>query len=528
MKIITTALNLSFKPIMLTLLLSIIVFSACKQEDNFPTSKNPSKVSLQVIGIKEQNLGSKLRTAQSAKGMTAQSAKAIDLTNSSDLGGFSMAVMAETGAVAPANPSAKLAKAAPVAFLNGNSSMEHGKKYRILFYQLSGGQEIYRETAEITSSSSRFEVTLVKNTPYNWYAYSYDDVQSIPLPADLQQPEIPTKTDAPLLFARGTITPTEFGNNNINIEFEHQIAKIEAKLDASEVFANYILNLSASFVQVPVTSHYFSLQNASITGNPISASNIDVPIDFVNDWSTVVKLSTNSIYTTTAFASMQIEIQQLVIDKTGQSISLIEPTSPVMAEIPGFTNDITTKKRGKIMVKYKGGIIGTLEWAEGELYYDGTDPNGQLYKISEVFTAKTEHTCNFYWNWNSLLPRPQTGTITSRPGDPCGEVLPKNTWRTPTQAEFSTLNLATAANGAISFDTNDGEKLYFHQGGRDKHSTCNVYMHGDGSYWTSAATKTLSAPTFEVKSTGGANYGSTNISKEWRKYGLLVKCVRNR
>lgn len=528
MKTITTAFILSFNRSMLSLFIGILFLSACKQEDKNPLQTDPSTVSLQVIGIKEQSLGSKLLSARIAKSMATGQTKVTGSIINSSLHEFSLSLMAETEPATQENHLAKAAHAAPVANLRSNSSMEPGKKYRILFYQLSGGQEIYRETAEVTSSSSRYEVTLVKNTPYNWYAYSYDDANSIPLPADLQQPEIPTKADAPLLFARGTITPTEFGNNNINIEFEHQIAKIEAKLDASEVFANYILNLSASFVQVPVTSHYFSLKNVSITGSPISASNIDVPIDFVNDQSTVVKLSTNNIYTTTAFAKMNIEIQQLVIDKTGQSISLIEPTAPVMAEIPGFTNDITTKKRGKIMVKYKGGIIGTLEWAEGELYYDSTDPNGQLYKISEVFTAKTEHTCNFYWNWNSLLPRPQTGTISSRPGDPCGEVLPKNTWRTPTQAEFSSLNVATAANGAISFDTNDGEKLYFHQGGRDKHSTCNVYMHGDGAYWTSAATKTLSAPTFEVKSTGGANYGRINISKEWRKYGLLVKCVRNR
>lgn len=403
-----------------------------------------------------------------------------------------------------------------------------GKKFRIIFYEVSNGKEIYRESAEITVSAERYLLKLNTGITYNWYAYSYDDANTIPLPTNLNNPEIITRTDAPFLFDSGSCTVGAAGGTRVNIAFKHQITKVEVKVDATEVFANSFTSLQAKFNNLNVTTKSFSLKQGVLGAQVVSTTVLDNNISFVDDEFPNIKKSTNVVYTAD-LNNIPVIFSNIVINKSGSSVALVNSsTGAKSANVIGYSTDATKIKRAVIKLKYKGGVIGNNEWAQGILYYDTTDPSNP-YKISEPFMSGTVHSCNYYWSFNTLLPKSQAGNSLSPSGDPCREVLPKNTWRTPSTSDFASLNIAnpnSPKNGAVYFQANNGERVYFHEAGWITGTNCNVANDNDGLYWSTNERNTTRAYVLEIDERGGTGAGNEVIDYP-KTYGMTIKCIRS-
>lgn len=170
-------------------------------------------------------------------------------------------------------------------------SMVPGYTYRILFYNKSTGK--LWKTIQGTAGTA-IPVDVVKGDTYLWYAYSYNNSEVIPEPANLVTPSIATAIDKDLLYAKGEIsigkTPV---NQQVNvtmpITFNHKVAQVQVKVDAS-ILADYatIQTFKASFAQ----NNYLKKGVLDIKGNVINqievvpTSTIFTTVSPTNIWQT--------------------------------------------------------------------------------------------------------------------------------------------------------------------------------------------------------------------------------------------------
>lgn len=169
--------------------------------------------------------------------------------------------------------------------------MVTGYTYRILFYNKNTGK--LWKTIQGTSGTA-IPIDVVKGDTYLWYAYSYNNSEVIPEPANLVTPSISTAIDKDLLYAKGEIsigkTPV---NQQVNvtmpITFNHKVAQVQVKVDAS-ILADYatIQTFKASFAQ----NNYLKKGVLDIKGNVINqievvpTSTIFTTVSPTNIWQT--------------------------------------------------------------------------------------------------------------------------------------------------------------------------------------------------------------------------------------------------
>ncbi|WP_270088427.1 hypothetical protein [Sphingobacterium sp. SYP-B4668] len=505
----------------MTVIVFTLFFSGCTKEGNKTGNRLPTEVEINVGGIADQPLQNFVSTrVQQSSIVPMKSGSTTSAIQEEDFDEFSWSLSPDVASTQLHASSLKLKGAAAT-----KTKMGIGKKFRILFYEVANANEIFRESVEITVASQRYLHTLAAGVTYKWYAYSYDDTQSIPLPSNLNSPDIESRTDAPLLYDQGTITVGAVADPRIDIEFDHQIAKVEVKVDGLQVFANSFVTLAARFNNLPLVTKNFSLKQGTLASTALTTTNFNGVLNFVDDGSTAVKKSTNVVYTA-VLTSMPILFTGITIKKSGTDVVLVDPGTPRNAIVSGFSTDPKFIKRAAVDLKYKGGVIGTNEWSQGILYYDASDP-ANPYKISEPFNDETEHPCNYYWNWNTLTPRSVTGQSVFNTGDPCSKVYPLGSWRTPNNADYMSLgsaHLNSPKNGAIYYEAANGEVVRFHQGGWISGSGCNVSNLSDGMYWSILAESANRGYTLEIDGDAQGVNGVTDYAKN---IGMCIKCIRS-
>lgn len=417
--------------------------------------------------------------------------------------------------------------------------MSAGKGYRILFYEVNNADEVFYKSEGITTASSAFSTKLKANKTYTWYAYSYNTSTIPDLPADVNNPLVPSLTDAPLLFAKGEIFTGAYGSNSkhISITFKHKVSKVEAVVDSRLIFASSITLLNLQFKDLVLTTHNFALKSGNIIGGAINTVNISNSdnISFENigptGFETTVKKSSNAYYTSTAITSLKVNISDFSIIKYGTvPLVLITPLNAKSGTL-NYSSALPITRRALINL-VDGGTIDGATWAEGNLYYDEFAPDPFKYKFESPVLSGQTAACNHYWLWMSLKPRSITGGTLptgSDVGDPCSKVYPAGAWRLPTSQDFSDLgpksNRNTPLNGAVYFITQDGQRLNLHEAGwiTPGNSNCSPSNTNDGHYWTSNEVSSSNARALEMDQSWGGGDTQPSISK---RYGLSIRCMR--
>lgn len=525
MESITHFKKLTSLTCLVSLFFTAFLLNGCSKSEEKYISQS-SNVSIGVSQIKA--LASDMGNTQSSKATKPETNGGTKkaLVYAEDFGDFSWSISPDMNSTIKNTSGATKRSAVSTSNV---TAMGLGKKYRILFYEVKDDSEIFRESAEITVASDRHTLDLKSNVTYHWYAYSYNDDAPISLPIDVNNPVIETRTDAPFLYDEGEIKTNSSSQSMIDIQFEHKISKIEVKVDASPIFANRFNSLKANFVKLPLTTQGFGLKTGMLAASGLTTLETNSPIAFKDEASPATKISTNELYTTNPITNIQVSFTEISIDKSGKKIDLVNSSNPRLAIIEGFSPSSESLKRGLVTLKYKGTVIGNTEWANGILYYDPTD-NYNPYKISEPYLTGTIHDCNYYWNWNSLYPRSITNNKTVTFGDPCKEVLPKNTWRSPSTADFRNLNVAipnNPVNGAVYFigSNNGGKRVYFHEAGWITNNRCRVSNDNDGMYWSSDGYSSSQGMTLEIDERGGTGAGN-RVTHYPKDYGMTIKCVK--
>jgi hypothetical protein len=191
--------------------------------------------------------------------------------------------------------------------------MVAGHTYRILVYNKNTGK--LWNTVQATAGTP-ISLDVVKGDTYQWYAYSYNNNQVIPEPADLANPSIETAIDKDLLYAKGEVTiantpANQQDNYNIGITFNHKVAQVHVKIDAS-ILADYadINSFKASFDQ----NSYLKKGIFDIKGEQISQAEV-VPTTTIFTALSPTHIWETSFYTVdpTVLTSYKVVIDDLQV-----------------------------------------------------------------------------------------------------------------------------------------------------------------------------------------------------------------------
>ena len=377
------------------------------------------------------------------------------------------------------------------------ANMTDGYKYRVVVVNATTGAVVGSVQATASATGAQAEaakIDVVKGGTYKWYAYSYNEAADVPVLPNEANPVFTPSYDKDLLIASsGSNTVTVPGTPGqgsavdvqVPITFKHALAKVTVRFDASSrtdaiTVLNAALNSAAYFNKGTVTLNTTSGALAyNITGqHSVSAINVTLPNNIVS----------SSFYTLpsgSAISNFQVNIANLTVGPLTASNKTVN-----------FANTIVPAV-GKEMIANINildvTIVSGVYWATGNLYYE----NG-VYKIrNEDTTPRPINAVSQYartdgWNWMSIKPYPTTYDPRNLV-DPCKNVLPLNTWRMPTAAEYNTLlplaNSSTTYESASSFGSNFIGYDRFRQNASSKWVQFNkdgstLTIGTTGGYWT--------------------------------------------
>ncbi|MDE5430704.1 fimbrillin family protein [Elizabethkingia meningoseptica] len=228
--------------------------------------------------------------------------------------------------------------------------MPAGYTYRILIYDKATG--LLWKTVQATSGTP-VSLDAAKGGTYTWYAYSYNNNETIPEPVNTANPAIDTAIDKDLLYATGEVVVAKTPQNqqdtyNIAITFQHKVAQVSVKVDAS-VLAEYatINSFKASFAQ----NNYLKKGTFDIKGGSISNLQVIPTTDIFTTLSPTNVWEAN-YYTAdpAALTSYKVNIDDLQVHFTDADPSVADrnlATYNGAANKPSFTYNFTSPVSGQ-------------------------------------------------------------------------------------------------------------------------------------------------------------------------------------
>ncbi|CAM3665797.1 fimbrillin family protein [Elizabethkingia occulta] len=228
--------------------------------------------------------------------------------------------------------------------------MPVGYTYRILIYDKTTG--LLWKTLQATSGTA-VSLDAVKGGTYTWYAYSYNNNEAIPEPSNTANPAIDTAIDKDLLYATGEVVVAKTPQNqqdtyNIAITFQHKVAQVSVKVDAS-VLAEYatINSFKASFAQ----NNYLKKGTFDIKGGSISNLQV-IPTTEIFTTLSPANVWEANYYTAdpAALTSYKVNIDDLQVHFTDAAPAVADrnlATYNGAANKPSFTYNFTSPTSGQ-------------------------------------------------------------------------------------------------------------------------------------------------------------------------------------
>ncbi|MNJ96987.1 hypothetical protein D3C87_147230 [compost metagenome] len=231
---LTRCLSVNMLSNIIIMLTGIWLISGCSNKDSIDLANEGTKLTIHVAGV----IGTDLITMNKA----SASKSSYSTSSASLFSGFNADIHSEQMPISTTKASETNMTISTKASLSRatTQNMQSGFKYRVLVYNKSTGQ-LWHTVQAVAGTPLSMDVT--KGNSYVWYAYSYNNAEDLPEPNNLSDPAIETNIFKDLLYAKGEITIAQTAVNQqdnypINIVFNHRVAQVYVKVDAS-ILADY-------------------------------------------------------------------------------------------------------------------------------------------------------------------------------------------------------------------------------------------------------------------------------------------------
>ncbi|QQD15533.1 hypothetical protein [Sphingobacterium sp. UDSM-2020] len=321
-------------------------------------------------------------------------------------------------------------RAATTSTGNSEQVLKQGTVYYVAIFDATGK---YKETKSFTQGAGAQDFAIDKGK-YTFVIYASGTnktLPTIPAGATLSTVKFENLTADKDFMLDQVAIEVKNGENLINADLDHLFTQVRLKFDTSDIGA------VSSIVGATITPSNPNVDVALIDG-ALTYKGTSAPVSFnLPNKTGKMILSDSTFITTATTAAGTIALTGVSID--GSVAKNISKGGWNLRPGVKYTLEITLKK--PISVN-----IGGKVWALGNLTYS----NG-VYGF-----AQTNDTYGNYWFPGFQIPKVLDGSVNNqKPStainggavDPCSLVLPLNTWRLPTKAEFDKLKIDTDQGG---------------------------------------------------------------------------------
>lgn len=322
------------------------------------------------------------------------------------------------------------------------ATLTPGVQYRVLLYNTNGTLA----QNKVAISGQPLAIDVVKGATYNWVAYSYNKDANTSLPdiTDAANPTVSTGENVDLLHATGTISiPTTSGTitTALNINFAHKLRRIAVQLNTEGMFADLTAG-SVTFDDATSGNFFekatFNLKTGAIV--PSTNSTFTVPTVTAFERTAGHGFDDRNVFyfytaKTDAITNAKVKINSFSIkldDASTRNFTTAATMNPFT--IPAISA-LGKSQMPNVDLIESAITVGGVRWARANIYYHPTITHNR-YRFHHLNVQTNMR--NSFWPWHGLTPDNNTGT-----GDPCRQVYPIDTWRTPNPAELTTLRNTT-------------------------------------------------------------------------------------
>ncbi|WP_407499993.1 hypothetical protein [Elizabethkingia meningoseptica] len=426
-----------------------ILFSCSPRDENPLSNRNNTPkgnfLNLLIIGIEDTGNITSTKAATTGKAFSAAPKNTKEELIS--FGNYSALVSIEKPEEMPktANTSKTLNPQATV-------SMENNIKYRLLLFR-DRDKKLVSNSVITAGQPLTDTIRVDAGEKYQWYTLSANDSQ---IPPDINDQGIVSGVvNKDFLYDGGTLNAAS-GQNDLSIIFKRRTFRITVELDVSQIEGHSIQDVTtdvgtgapgqkdftSSIIRTGdfniFTNEYSNVKEAPESERVITAANM----------TGTGTLKTATFYTVGTPADQNygliIEDNTLRVKFSNFSLLYSGGIKDIGEKIVPYNNDQvnSTSNIGlglgnsmKLIARLKEGSgpsveFGGIFWATTNLIYVPNAPNPYQFRANNDYSTTDS---NEFWKWMSLLPG-NNGRAGS--GDPCRKVVPENTWRMPTQAEY--------------------------------------------------------------------------------------------
>ena len=412
----------------------------------------------------------------------------------------------------------------PQAATRAVTQLAAGVKYRVIAFEqdnvTAAGYKSHADFEVGTDGTMDGDLHVPAGDTYTFVCYSLNSSEALPaFDADnLNIAANPATND--LLYTKFNQAITQ-ASKTLSFSFEHQFSLITVIADATKLAQNITAITATLSPNYPTT---MAMADGALTAGTAAARSIP--------WGTVTAGETITATDCTVFTNASSTITVSIPSVT------IGTTTRTNLKATFGTNAMQQGYKYTLRLKFKayGIVLAGVTWAEGNLIYTGTYPNGSYSFAStqEYYTGTWNG--GDYWGWCQLNPTVTTAYTGdySVAVDPCQMVDPAGTWRMPTNEELQNYINAehtwTTRNGVFgryfgisSVPATGTENNYVFLPAAGWRSSGNTTMNGvdqNGYYWSATPNSTTSTYRLGFYDTNVyTNHGARN-------YGFSIRCVK--
>ena len=332
----------------ITVVIVNFIFSACSK-DKAVLSGEVGKLVINVVGVSSQSQAKLIdfrSSAFSPRG-SIQNLLSDQHVETVDLSDYTMDIISQTGdlnqQIQVEVPSAmKSSTRSPSKAVRASvTPMQNGTTYRILLMNMRD-QRI--ERSELATAGTLLEIDVHKGQEYKWFAYSYNNNESIDAP-DLTAPKLQSRTDVPLLYASGNVTASTVGTTPISINFTHQLTQLHVEVDTRGLFGG-IESMEAEFSGDCISTGSFNVLTGAFEG-PLDIQN-QTKLQFHKPDSSSNRIQLAKCYTSsTHLTSYKVQFSDLSIRLINDQVESLSAKFPSggLVEFGSYTGS----SKGKIL-----------------------------------------------------------------------------------------------------------------------------------------------------------------------------------
>lgn len=468
----------------LAIVMAILLFGCSKEEAIVENSTEELvQLTVDVAGVDEENAPEEIATGTSSGSIShetsAVGALASGLVKELSFEGFDAITLVENDGYESESLTTQQIILRSASGGSGNkmvTALPAGIRYRVLLYRSNG---VFWNSQEATSGTA-LNIPVALGETYTWYAYSYNDNQTVADVADYNNPSIATGTTRDLITASGTVQIAATGSTHLAITFAHRTNRVGVELNTLGMFAN-LTNATLTLTGTNFTSGTFNLRTNAITGATAytpAAVNIASFVRPINYTYTDRNIAYFYTANTAALPSLQVNLSNFSITLSNNTVRSFAGSTNYTFNVTQFAS-LGRSKTAVINLVESPVTVAGIQWARSNLYLlnnSTTAHNPYRFYPTNTNTYARES----YWPWRGLTPA--DASVGS--GDPCRQVYPTGRWRTPTPTELTTLSNTT---------------------------TGRTFYPGNGNGSTTQTGVTLGSIQYTGTGTGAPSYPNSNL-----------------